>query len=91
MKSQTPLKPVAGKTKITLTLPNDLLVVLDAAAALDNRTRSNLIAYWLHGLKETYPCLSKPRSSEKVAGPPGRCPKGQIRTCERKQPPPASR
>lgn len=79
-------KPAAGTTKITLTLTNDLLAVLDAAAALDNRTRSNLIAYWLHGLKETYPCLSEPRSAQKVAGPPGPCPQGHIRPCERKHP-----
>jgi hypothetical protein len=93
MKKTPETKRSTGFTKITLTLPNDLLAVLDDAAALDNRTRSNLIAYSLHRLKEANPFLGEPRpprdksQAQKVAGPPGPCPCGHIRPCERKQPP----
>lgn len=86
-------KRTNGSTKITLTLPDDHLAVLDDAAALDNRTRSNFIAYSLHRLKEAIPCLGEPRPprdkslAQKVAGPPGPCPRGHIRPCERKQQP----
>ena len=81
-----PTKLATRSTRITLTLPDDLLAVLDAAAALDNRTRSNLISYWLRGLKETYPCLSEPRPARKVAVPSGPCPRGHIHTWERNHP-----
>ena len=93
MKEPSAPKRSTGFTKITLTLPNDLLAVLDDAAALDNRTRSNLIAYSLHRLKEANPCLGEPRPpqdkppAQKVGGPPGPCPLGRIRPCERKQQP----
>ncbi len=86
-------KPTTGTTKITLTLPDDLLAVLDDAAALDNRTRSNFILYLLRCLKQANPCLGEPRPprdkspAQKVVGPPGPCPRGHIRPCERKQQP----
>ena len=86
-------KTSTGTTKITLTLPDDLLAVLDDAAARDNRTRSNFIAYSLHRLKEDIPCLGEPRPprdkspAQKVAGPPGPCPRGHIRPCERNRQP----
>lgn len=83
-------KPAAGSTRITLTLPNDLLAVLDDAAAADNRTRANFIAYFLHLLKETNPFLGEPRpplgkllETKTTKGPPGPCPRGHIRPCER--------
>ena len=86
-------KSSTGSTKITLTLPDDLLAVLDDAAARDNRTRSNFIIYSLRCLKQANPCLGETRPprdkspARKVAGPPGPCPRGHIRPCERKQPP----
>lgn len=92
-KKPSETKRPTGSTKITLTLPNDLLAVLDDAAALDNRTRSNLIAYSLHRLKEANPCLGEPRPpcakvlSKQVPGPSSPCPRGYIRPCERKQQP----
>lgn len=74
MKRKPAAKPAS--TKITLTLPNDLLAVLDEACALENRTRSNFIAYSLHRMKEANPCLGEPRPPKgttfcpKVTGKP---------------------
>ncbi len=85
-KKTAPSETATGSTKITLTLPDDLLAVLDAAAARDNRTRSNLIAHWLRGIKEAHPCLAKALTNpqpRKPAGPPGPCPQGHTRPCER--------
>ena len=93
MKKTSPPKTATGSTKITLTLPDDLLAVLDDAAKLDNRTRSNFIAYSLRRLKKANPCLGEPRPhqdkppAQKVGGPPGPCPLGRIRPCERKRQP----
>jgi hypothetical protein len=93
MKEPSAPKRTTGFTKVTITLPDDLLVVLDDAAALDNRTRSNFILYLLRCLKQANPFLGEscpPRDksqAQKVAGPPGPCPRGHIRPCERKQPP----
>ena len=88
MKSRTVAKPAS--TRITLTLPDDLLAVLDAAAAADNRTRSNLIAYSLRRLKEANPCLAEPRSqptdprtNDCTNAPHRPCPRGHIRPWER--------
>lgn len=87
-------KPTAetGYTKVTLTLPDDLLAVLDAAAAADNRTRADFIAYFLHLLNENNPFLGEPRPplgeilKLKIAkGPPGPCPRGHVRPCERRR------
>ena len=91
MKRRTAAKPAS--TRITLTLPNDLLAVLDDAAAADNRTRANFIAYFLHLIKETNPFLGEPRSqptnariNECTNEPPRPCPRGHIRPCERNRP-----
>lgn len=88
MKRKTAAKPAS--TRITLTLPNDLLAVLDDAAAADNRPRANFIAYFLQLLKETNPFLGKPRpplgellKTKTSKGQPGPCPLGRIRPCER--------
>lgn len=48
MKRTATRKPSPGFTRISFTLPNDLLAELDAAAAADNRTRSNLLRRMVH-------------------------------------------
>ena len=48
-KTPTP-KRSTGFTRITVNLPDDLLADLNAVAAADNRTRSNLLIYTIHRL-----------------------------------------
>ena len=84
MKRKPAAKPAS--TKITLTLPNDLLVVLDNLCALENRTRANFIAYSLHRIKENNPYLGKPLDPKTVKGPSAPCPRGYVRPCERNRP-----
>lgn len=86
-------QPAVGTTKITITLPNDLLAVLDDAAALDNRTRANFIAYMLRCLKQENPFLGDTRPpcakflSKQIPGPSAPCPRGHLRPCERNRQP----
>ena len=93
MKEPSAPKRSTGFTRISVNLPDDLIAVLDDAAALDNRTRSNFILYLLHCLKQANPFLGESRPprdkspAKKVSGPPGPCPRGHLRPCERNRQP----
>lgn len=93
MKKPSAPKRSTGYTRISVNLPDDLLAVMDHVAAAENRSRSNFIAHFLRLLKEANPFLGESRPprdkspAKKVSGPPGPCPRGHIRPCERKQQP----
>ena len=44
-KNPSESKNARGTTKVTITMPDDLVADLDKLAASDNRTRSNMILY----------------------------------------------
>jgi hypothetical protein len=46
-KQKKPATKRKGFTRISISLPDDLLAELDAAAAADNRTRSNFLTHMI--------------------------------------------
>ena len=91
--SENKRKRSPGFTRISVTLPNNLIAVMDHAAAADNRSRSNFIEHFLHLLKQANPFLGEPRPprdkspAQNVTRPPGHCPRGHNRPCDRNRRP----